>query len=170
MQRSTFQNGVKIALELRGLLDRIGLRGYPKTSGQHGLHVLVPLGPGVSFETAQALNALLGRLVGARHPDIATLDRVVERRGPRVLVDIGQTGRRRTIVAPYSVRAFPGATVSAPLAWSEVDESLDPAKFTLRTVPDRVARVGDLARGVLEDQPDVPAAVAALERIVREES
>ncbi len=125
VQRSTLQNGVRLALELRGLLDRIGLRGYPKTSGQHGLHVLVPLGPGVSFETAQALNALLGRLVAARHPDIATLDRVVERRGPRVLVDIGQTGRRRTIVAPYSVRAFPGATVSAPLAWSEVADSLE---------------------------------------------
>ena len=168
--RSTLQNGVKLALELRELLEKIGLRGYPKTSGQRGLHVLVPLGPGVSFETAQALNVLLGRLIAAPHPDIATLERVVERRGARVLVDIGQTGRRRTIVAPYSVRAFPGATVSTPLAWDEVNDDLDPSKLTLRTVPDRLAQVGDLARGVLDDRPDVPAAVRALERIVEEEN
>jgi len=166
VQRSTLQNGVKLALELRALLDRIGLRGYPKTSGQRGLHVLVPLGPGVSFETAQALNVLLGRLIAAPHPDIATLERVVERRGARVLVDIGQTGRRRTIVAPYSVRAFPGATVSTPLSWDEVNDDLDPSKLTLRTVPDRLAQVGDLARGVLDDRPDVPAAVRALEKLI----
>jgi bifunctional non-homologous end joining protein LigD len=166
--RSTLQNGVKLALELRDLLERIGLRGYPKTSGQRGLHVLVPLGRGVKFDTAQMLNVLLGRLVTARHPDIATLERVVEKRGARVLVDIGQTGRRRTIVAPYSVRAFPGATVSTPITWDEMNEALDPSKFTLKTVPGRIGEVGDLARGVLEDTPDVGAAVNALESIVRQ--
>ena len=164
--RSTLQNGVTLALELRDLLERIGLRGYPKTSGQRGLHVIIPLGPRVKFETAQALNVLLGRLVTSAHPDIATLERVVERRGARVLVDIGQTGRRRTIVAPYSVRAFAGATVSTPLAWDEVNATLDPSRFTMLTVPDRLTGVGDLARGVLEDAPDVAAAVAALEAIV----
>ncbi len=165
--RSTLQNGVKLALELRDLLERIGLRGYPKTSGQRGLHVLIPLGPGVKFETAHALNVLLGRLVTAAHPDIATLERVVERRGARVLVDIGQTGRRRTIVAPYSVRAFPGATISTPLTWDELNDALDPSRFTMKTVPERLSKVGDLARGVLEDAPDVGGAVAALEAIVR---
>jgi bifunctional non-homologous end joining protein LigD len=165
--RSTLEAGVVLALELRALLDRIGLRGYPKTSGQRGLHVLVPLGRGVSFDAAQALDTLLGRLVAALHPDIATLERVVDKRGARVLVDIGQTGRRRTIVAPYSVRAFPGATVSTPLSWDEVDDALDPSRFTLRTVPERAGRLGDLARGVLEDTPDVAAAVRKLERLVR---
>jgi bifunctional non-homologous end joining protein LigD len=167
VDRATLQNGVTLALELRALLERIGLHGYPKTSGQRGLHVLIPLGPNVSFDTAQALNTLLGRLVTAKHPDIATLERVVERRGNKVLVDIGQTGRRRTIVAPYSVRAHPGATVSTPLAWDEVTPDLDPARFTLRTFPDRIASVGvDLARGVLEDTPDVARAVRELAGIV----
>ena len=164
--RSTLQNGVKLALELRELLERIGLRGYPKTSGQRGLHVIIPLGPGVKFETAQMLNVLLGRLVTARHPEIATLERVVDKRGAKVLVDIGQTGRRRTIVAPYSVRAFAGATVSTPITWDEMNDALDPSKFTLKTLPDRVSQVGDLARGVLEDRPDVASAVGALEAIV----
>ncbi len=173
--RSTLQNGVKLALELRDLLARIGLRGYPKTSGQRGLHVIIPLGPGVKFETAQALNVLLGRLVTSAHPDIATLERVVEKRGARVLVDIGQTGRRRTIVAPYSVRAHAGATVSTPLSWDEVNDTLDPSRFTMKTLPDRIAATAagtgggnaDLARGVLEDTPNVAAAVVALEAIVR---
>ncbi len=166
--RSTLQNGVKLALALRDLLERIGLRGYPKTSGQRGLHVLIPLGPNVSFDTAQALNTLLGRLVTAEHPDIATLERVVERRGNKVLIDIGQTGRHRTIVAPYSVRAHPGASVSTPLTWDEVNDALDPSELNLRTLPDRIAKLGvDLARGVLEDTPDVPRAVQALASIVR---
>jgi bifunctional non-homologous end joining protein LigD len=169
VDRSTLKNGVTLALELRRLLDEIGLRGYPKTSGQHGLHVLVPLGPGVSFETAQALNVLLGRLVAARHPDIATLERVIARRGDKVLVDIGQTGRRRSIVSPYSVRAHPGATVSTPLEWAEVNDELDPSKLDIRTLPERIARIGmdnDPMRGVLEDAPDVGAAVQRLEAIV----
>jgi bifunctional non-homologous end joining protein LigD len=163
---STLQNGVKLALTLRDLLERIGLEGYPKTSGQHGLHVLIPLGPGVTFETAQALNTLLGRLVAAQHPDIATLERIVDRRGSKVLVDIGQTGRHRTIVAPYSVRAHPGATVSTPLRWDEVTDELDPSRFTFRTVPERLSSVGDLARGVLEDAPDIAAAIAKLEKVL----
>jgi bifunctional non-homologous end joining protein LigD len=165
--KSTLPNGVTLALTLRDILERIGLRGYPKTSGQHGLHVLIPLGPGVSFDTAQALNTLLGRLVAAEHPGIATLERVVEKRGTKVLIDIGQTGRHRTIVAPYSVRAFPGATVSTPLRWDEVTAELDPSRFTIRTVPERIAAVGDLARGVLEDAPDIRAAIGKLEGLMR---
>jgi bifunctional non-homologous end joining protein LigD len=113
------------------------------------------------------LNVLLGRLVTAAHPEIATLERVVDKRGARVLVDIGQTGRRRTIVAPYSVRAFSGATVSTPITWDEMNDALDPSQFTMKTVPDRITQVGDLARGVLEDRPDIAAAIGALEAIVR---
>ena len=95
------------------------------------------------------------------------MERTVARRGPRVYVDTGQTGRSRTIVAPYSVRAFPGATVSAPLRWDELTPSLDPSQFTIRTVPERIAKVGDLARGVLEDTPDIRAAIGKLEGLAR---
>ncbi len=166
VDRSTLANGVTLVRELRRLLDAIGLQGFCKTSGQSGLHVLVPLGPGIGFETAHTLCGLLGRLVAQRHPDIATLERVVERRGKRVLVDVGQTGPRRTIVAPYSVRAFPGARVSTPITWEELD-GVDPSTFTIRTVPPRVEAVGDLMRGVLTARPDVPGAVKALEGLVR---
>jgi bifunctional non-homologous end joining protein LigD len=116
----------------------------------------------VTFETAQALNVLLGRLVTEKHPDLATLELRIEKRGARVFVDIGQTGRRRTIVAPYSVRAYAGGRVSTPLTWDEVNDQLDPGLFTLRTVPERVARLGDPMAPMLDAKPDIAGAIARL--------
>lgn len=162
VKQSNLQNAITLAITLKGLLEEIGLVGYPKTSGQTGLHVLVPLGPGRNFETAKALAELLGRLLCERHPDIASMDRVVGRRGARVYVDTVQTGPTRAIVAPYSVRATPGATVSTPLSWSEVGPKLDPTVFTMKSVPKRIAKKGDLLAGFLEARPDVPGAVAKL--------
>jgi bifunctional non-homologous end joining protein LigD len=154
--------GVELAHTLKDLLAKVGLTGYPKTSGQTGLHVLVPLGPGQSFDTARALADLFGRLLVQRHPKIATMERVVGRRGKRVYVDTGQTGRARTIVCPYSVRATLRAQVSAPLAWSEVTEELDPSAFTIKTMPERFARAGDPMSGMLAATPDVARAVSEL--------
>jgi bifunctional non-homologous end joining protein LigD len=157
-----FERAVVLALTLREILGEIGLPGYPKTSGQKGLHVLVPLGPGIGFETAKLLCEFLGRLVTARHPKLATMERRVDQRGGKALVDVGQTGPSRTIVAPYSVRAYPGATVSTPLHWDEVHVALDPRRFTLVTVPARVAETGDPFRGLLDERPDVQSAVEKL--------
>ncbi len=166
VKQSEFRHAITLAKTLRTLLDAIGLRGFPKTSGQSGLHVLVPLGPGQTFDTARALADLLGKLLVARHADIATMERVVSRRGPKVYVDTGQTGRTRAIVAPYSVRAVPFATVSTPLVWEEVDEDLDPRAFTMKTVPARIAERGDPMADLLRIRPEVERAVANLEGIV----
>ena len=94
------------------------------------------------------------------------MDRTVSRRGDRVYIDTGQTGTSRAIVAPYSVRAVPGATVSTPLSWDEVAPDLDPRAFTIATVPARIATRGDLLSGLLNSRPDVAAAVAKLAVIV----
>jgi bifunctional non-homologous end joining protein LigD len=166
VERSTLENGVRLAKTLREILDAIGLVGYPKTSGHLGLHVLIPLGPGVTFETAQLLNVLLGRLVTERHKDIATLELSIEKRGARVFVDIGQTGRRRTIVAPYSVRAFASGRVSTPVTWDEL-EGLDPGRFTMATVPARVNAQGDPMRELLAQTPDIARAIEKLAPLVR---
>ncbi len=155
-------HGVTLARELQGLLEELGLRGFPKTSGQTGLHVLVSLGPGVSFDTARTLCDLLGTLVTQRHREIATQERSKDRRGPRVYVDTGQTGTTRAIVSPYSVRAYPGARVSTPLDWDEVTFALDPSRFTIMSVPDRVAEHGCPMRELLSQAPDIHAAVARL--------
>jgi bifunctional non-homologous end joining protein LigD len=157
-----FGDAVRLALTLREILEELGLEGLPKTSGQRGLHVLVPLGQGVHYESAKLLCELLGRLVVGRHPEIATMERRIEKRGDKVYVDTGQTGRSRTIVAPYSVRAFPGARVSAPLGWHEIHPALDPGAFTIETVPERIRAQGDPMARLLEIQPDLPSVMLKL--------
>jgi bifunctional non-homologous end joining protein LigD len=164
VKQSELRHAITLARTLRELLEEIGLEGRPKTSGQTGLHVLVPLG-GASFDTARALAELLGRLLVTRHPDIATMERVVAKRGPKVYVDTGQTGTTRAIVAPYSVRAVPGATVSTPLAWDEVDAQLDPRAFDMGSVPERVRARGDLLHGLLDATPDIARAVERIARL-----
>jgi bifunctional non-homologous end joining protein LigD len=162
----SFVDAVRLGLTLREVLDDVGLPGFPKTSGQRGLHVLVPLGAGIPFEAAKLLVELLGRIVTARHPHIATMERKIDKRGDRVYVDTGQTGASRTIVAPYSVRAHSGATVSTPLHWEELHAGLDPSRFTIVTVPVRAAEIDDPLRGFSEAKPDVASALAALARWV----
>jgi bifunctional non-homologous end joining protein LigD len=162
-----FRLAATLALTLRELLQEVGLVGYPKTSGQKGLHVLVPVGPDVPFSATKLFAELFGRLLEARHPEIATMERRVSHRGGRVYIDTGQTGRSRTIVAPYSVRAHPGATVSTPLAWPEVHSALDPKRFDLQTVPERIAEHGDPMADMLEQRPDMTSAIAKLEERAR---
>ncbi len=157
-----FSDAVVLAFTLRELLDEIGLVGFPKTSGQSGLHVLVPLGPGVAFDTSKTLVELVCRLVQSKHPDISTMERRIAGRGDRVFIDAGQTGRSRTIVAPYSVRAATGATVSMPLLWDEVHRALDPRKFTMFTVRERVDERGDPLDGFFDVRPNVAEVVGRL--------
>ncbi len=167
VKQSEFAHAVTLAATLRDLLDDVGLVGFPKTSGQSGLHVLVPLGPGKTFETARSLADLLGRLLVERHKSIATMERRVAKRGPRVYVDTGQTGPTRAIVAPFSVRAVRGATVSTPLRWEEVSPDLDPRAFTIKTVPERVAHHGDPMAGILAVTPDLEGAVHKLAKHIQ---
>ncbi|MCC6555254.1 MAG: DNA ligase D [Polyangiaceae bacterium] len=164
---SSLEAAVATAQDLHEILDAIGLPGFPKTSGQSGLHVLVPLGPGVRHEAAHTLAELLGRMLVQRRPAGATMARSPASRGNRLFVDTGQTGRWRTIVAPYSLRAVPGALASAPLEWDEVEPGLDLSRYDLRTMPARIAGRGDPMAPLLKLRPDLPAAVDRLEALVR---
>ena len=166
VKQSELKHAVTLAKRLNDHLDAIGLPSFPKTSGQSGLHVLVPLGEGQSFGTARALADLLGKLLVEEFPDIATMERIVARRGARVYVDTGQTGQTRAIVAPWSVRAVPGATVSTPLAWEEVARGLEPRAFTMKSVPARIAELGDPMSRLLTTKPDVSRAVSRLADLV----
>jgi bifunctional non-homologous end joining protein LigD len=95
------------------------------------------------------------------------MERVVSKRGPRIYVDTGQTGRSRAIVAPYSVRAVAGATVSTPLEWDEVHLALDPRAFTIRSVPARLAERPDPMATLLQVEPNLAEALARLEPLIR---
>jgi bifunctional non-homologous end joining protein LigD len=157
-----FQDAVRMALDLRHVLTELGLVGFPKTSGQRGLHVLVPLGPNVPFDSAKLLCELLGRILVGRHPAISTMERTKDKRGDKLYVDTGQTGRSRTIVAPYSVRAHPGATVSTPLRWEELHLALDPSILDIHRVPTRIQELGDPMSTLLDQEPDLTATLSKL--------
>ncbi len=145
-----FADAVKVAYELRGLLDELGMRGHPKTSGGRGLHIYVGIEPKWTFiEVRRALIAL-GRELERRMPDQVTISWWKEERGERIFIDYNQAARDRTIASAYSVRPTPKALVSAPLDWSEL-ESVRPEDFDVTSMPARFAERGDLHRGVNED-------------------
>ena len=136
----------EIALVVREVLGELGLASYPKTSGATGLHVLVPIRPELDFPDVRRFAKRVAEEVERRVGDqeVATW-RVAERRG--VFVDFGQNARDRTIACAYSVRPTRDARVSAPLRWEEVGD-VDPAEFTIETMLDRVAAVGDPTAGM----------------------
>jgi bifunctional non-homologous end joining protein LigD len=145
----------EIALVVRDVLDELGLRSYPKTSGATGLHVLAPIRPEVMFPDVRRFAKAVAEEVERRIDDqrVATTTwRVADRVG--VFVDFGQNARDRTIASAYSVRPTPDARVSAPLRWEEVAD-VEPAAFTLTTMPDRIAAVGDPMAGMWRNPPSL---------------
>jgi bifunctional non-homologous end joining protein LigD len=152
-----------IALVVREVMDELGLRSYPKTSGATGLHILAPIKPELPFPEvrrfAKALAVEVERRVGDQ--TIATTTwRVADRIG--VFVDFGQNARDRTIAAAYSVRPTPDARVSAPLSWDEVP-TVEPEAFTVETMPARIEAVGDPMRGMWRNPPSLSSRLDKLD-------
>jgi bifunctional non-homologous end joining protein LigD len=159
---------VPLALAIHELCEAAGLPNYVKTSGQTGLHVLIPLGGQCTFDQARMLAYLIGQLVERRHPDMATTARNPAARHGRVYLDWGQNAHGQLLVAPYSVRPVAGAPVSMPLTWDEVVPSLDARQFHLRNALDRVTSwAGDPCLPVLTERPDLAAALTRLEGLMR---
>ena len=161
-----FEHVVEVALAGRALCRRIELPLLVKTSGSTGLHLMVPLGRQCTHEQSRSLGELLARCLVERLPNIATITRQVSQREGRVYVDYLQNGSGKLIVAPFSARPLPGAPVSVPLRWREVNRSLDIRRHTIRTAPERMRKLGvDPLAEVLELAPDL---VAVLERLMKE--
>ena len=146
---------------IRVVLDRLGLAGYPKTSGATGLHLYVPLDPVYSYRRVRRLVEAVGRLVVEADPDLATMEWDVPRRRGKMFIDHNQNVAGKTIASVYSVRPRAGAPVSTPLLWEEVGE-VDPARFTIETLWDRLAAHGDLFAPVLRGGQRIEAAEKAL--------
>jgi bifunctional non-homologous end joining protein LigD len=162
-KEAPFTDVVEIARLIHDLCDEIGLPSFPKTSGSSGIHVLIPLGRRLTYEQSRTLGQLLARVVVTERPDIATVTRNPDRRDGKVYVDFVQNGHGRLLVAPYTVRPKPGATVSAPLKWSEVTKRLTIQQHTIKSLPRRMKRLGeDPLRGVLDLEPDL---LGALQRL-----
>jgi bifunctional non-homologous end joining protein LigD len=152
---------VEVALILKDLLDKLGLVSFPKTSGGKGFHILVPIERRATFEDTRAFSEVVASAIARTHPKLATTEwSKAKRRG--VLIDSNQNGEGKTIASVYSVRPKPGAPVSTPLRWDEVNAKLDPSSFTMAAVLERVRKHGDLFEGVLKTRQRLDKALAAL--------
>ncbi|MCU1229778.1 MAG: ATP-dependent ligase [Acidobacteria bacterium] len=146
---------IDAAIVMRGLLENLELPSVPKTSGKRGIHVFVPLQAGYSHEDAANFACSIAAAVSAEVPYMTVERSIASRRG-RLYLDCMQNGYGKTMVAPYSLRAIDGAPVSAPLKWSEITKKLDPLKFNLRTMPNRLAKIGDLFEAVFKEKARLP--------------
>lgn len=132
-------------LQVRDLLGELGLASWVKTTGSKGFHVVVPLDGTADFDEVAAFAHRAGALLVKRHPERLTQEFLKADRGGRVLVDTGRNGWSATFAAAYTVRARPGASVSAPCSWSEVERGeVGPRSFTLRSMAERLDALGDL--------------------------
>jgi bifunctional non-homologous end joining protein LigD len=155
-KEAPFSDVIRCAQVLRRVCEAVGLPSYVKTTGKTGLHILLPLGRQCTYEQSRMLGELLARVVLRELGDIATITRHVTKRGDKVYLDYLQNRHGQTIVAPFSVRPLPGATVSMPLLWDEVNSSLDPRNFTIMTALGRMDQLGaDPVFAVLESRPEL---------------
>jgi bifunctional non-homologous end joining protein LigD len=156
-----WEQTVEVALILKDLLDALGLESFPKTSGGKGFHVLVPLDRRATYEETRSFSEHVAGAIARLHPKLATTEwSKARRRG--VLIDSNQNGEGKTIASAYSVRPKPGAPVSTPLAWSEVNDKLNPAIYTMAVVLERVRNQGDLSAGLLTTRQSLSKALKAL--------
>ncbi len=130
------------AHELKKLLDEVGIIGHPKTTGNRGLHVYVRLEPRWDSYEVRSAAVAIARELERRRPDLITAAWWKEERGQRVFVDFNQNAPHKTVFGAWSVRARSGAQVSTPVRWDEIDD-VHPDDFTITTLPDRLATVGD---------------------------
>lgn len=158
--KATFRRVVQVARWVKEELDELGLRAVPKTSGASGIHIVLPLPSGASYEIAVALAELVARRVNQKHPKETTVHRWVKSRPPAaVYLDYLQNIRGKTVASVYSARAETHASVSAPLKWSEIAEDLHPTDFTIENMPARLKSVGDLWAAGMRKRNHLPGIV-----------
>ena len=158
-----FAEACAAAKELKALLDELGITGFPKTTGNRGLHVYVRLQPRWDSYQVRSAAVAAARELERRRPDILTAAWWKEERGERIFVDYNQNAPHKTVFGAWSVRARTGGQVSTPLRWEELD-AIDPNALTLATVPDRLARDGDPWAAIADEPQSLEPLLAMHER------
>jgi len=154
------------ALGLRDLLAELGLPSWIKTSGSKGFHIAVPLDGKSDFGTVARFAHVVGQILVKRDPDNLTQEFSKVDRGGRILVDTGRNGYSATFAATYTVRARPGAPVSAPCSWEELERGeVGPQSFTLRMMDQRIAATGDLWADMLKIKKSLVRPIAHLRKL-----
>lgn len=165
-QEDAFDTLRAAALSLRDLLDELGLPSWIKTSGSKGFHIAVPLDGKSDFGTVARFAHVVGKVMVQRDPENLTQEFHKVDRGSRILVDTGRNGYSATYAATYTVRAKPGAPVSAPCTWGELERGdVGPRTFTLRGMAQRVAEVGDLWSDMLKKKRSLKRPIERLKKL-----
>ncbi|HEX6764485.1 MAG TPA: DNA primase small subunit domain-containing protein, partial [Polyangiaceae bacterium] len=158
------------ALAVRALLDELGLPSWLKTSGSKGFHLVVPLDGEAAFDSVYEFTGAVGAVLVRRNPELLTQEFSKADRGGRILVDTGRNGFGATFAAAYAVRPKPGAPVSAPCTWQELESgNVVPRTFTLRTMAARIADVGDLWADVHEHGRSLRAPLKQVRALLTDE-
>ncbi|MFP4542771.1 MAG: DNA ligase D [Candidatus Kapaibacterium sp.] len=159
-----FKKVVQVANYFKEIFDKLGIPAYPKTSGSKGMHIYVPVKPEFTYKQIQNLVELLARQVNSEHPQLTSLERMPYKRKGKVYIDYLQNARGKTMAAPYCLRPRKHATVSAPLHWDEVRQSLKVTDYTIKTMPGRLEKNGDLWGGFFENAIDIKKVIKKLDK------
>jgi bifunctional non-homologous end joining protein LigD len=156
--KTTWAETLVLARLYRTALDHLGVRAYPKLTGSRGIQAFIPIVHGkYTYDDTSRWVGTLSRAVGATVPDLVSWEWAKKERGGKARLDYTQNAAIKTLVAPYAVRPRPGAPVSAPISWEELDSpDLGPNRWTIRDEPERVASVGDLFAGAAGEGQDLP--------------
>jgi len=160
---TTFTDAKRVAGVVHDVLDEIGYVGWPKTSGNRGIHIACRIEPEWGFPVVRRCALAFAREVERRLPELVTTAWWKEERGERVFIDYNQNARDRTIASAYSVRARPDATVSAPVTWDELPD-VETEDFNLATMPERFAKLGDVQAGIDDAVCDLRVLLEWVER------
>ena len=162
---NSFNQVIQAARVTKDVLDAIGIPSYCKTSGSSGLHIYIPLGAKYSYHDSKEFGRRIAKIVHAELPQFTSIERKTAHRGGNMYIDFLQNRPQATVAAPYSLRPKPGATVSAPLYWEEVKRGLKLSDFSLRNMPARLQKEGDIFKGVLGKGIDMKKAIKNIETL-----
>jgi len=165
-EQVSFLGVVEVALSIHALLEEVGIKNYCKTSGGRGLHIYIPLAGAYDFAQSQNLAHLIGIIIESKHQELVSLARLPKERQNRVYIDYLRNSRHQTVAAPYSLRPKPHAPVSTPLSWDEVNPKLNPLDFNIKTIPERIKKVGDFFKPVLGPGINIEKSLKLLEKFI----
>lgn len=157
--KNTFEQVLEVALAAKEVLDLAKIVGYIKTSGSSGMHIYIPLGGKYAYDEARDFTKLLCYYIREKLPKLTSMERAVKNRKDKIYLDYLQNRRGQTLAAAYCARPKPGASVSAPLSWKEVKPGLQIMDFTIKTMPNRIAEIGDLFKPVIGKGIDMETAI-----------
>lgn len=153
---SGIKEAVTIANVFRATLENLSLYSMPKTSGSRGLHIFIPIEPKYTYAQVQEFLQVICSQALKLYPNLCTKERMISKRGDKIYLDAVQCARGKTLAMPYSMRVKSGALVSTPLLWDEVNQELNPKKYDIITIFDRIDKMGDLSKDLYKHKQKLP--------------